>query len=96
MLRNVVSRGSWVASGRLSCCNQHPALSIQHSAMARVLFPALVAVLLAASPGVAAQSASQLLEKGIYAEETVGDLDGAIKIYKQIVAEAKANREFAA
>jgi len=103
MLRNVVSRGSWAASGRLSCCNQHSALgtqqsafSNQHSAMARVLFPALVAVLLAASPGAAAQSASQLLEKGIYTEETVGDLDGAIKIYKQIVAEAKANRKFAA
>jgi len=107
MLGNVVSRGFWAASGRVSCCNRHSALriqhsafSIQHSAMGRVLLPALVAVVLAASPGAAAGvpsgSASQLLEKGIYAEETVGDLDGAIKIYKQIVAEAKASRKFAA
>jgi len=37
-----------------------------------------------------------LLEKGIYTEETVGDLDAAIKVYQQIVDDAKANRKYAA
>ncbi len=35
---------------------------------------------------------SQLLEKGIYTEETVGDLDKAIEIYQQAIDSAKANR----
>ena len=43
-----------------------------------------------------AQSASTLLQNGIFTEETVGDLDAAIKIYEQIVADAEKNRAFAA
>jgi hypothetical protein len=43
-----------------------------------------------------AQNASELLEKGIYTEETVGDLDAAIKIYEKIVTEDQANRQFVA
>ncbi len=39
-----------------------------------------------------AQSAAELLEKGIYTEETVGDLEAAIKIYDQIVSNAEADR----
>lgn len=39
-----------------------------------------------------AESATDLLEKGIYTEQTVGDLDAAIKIYGQIVAKSEANR----
>ena len=35
---------------------------------------------------------SQLLEKGIYTEETVGDLDKAIEIYQQAIDSAQANR----
>jgi len=34
-------------------------------------------------------SASVLLQEGLYAEEIEGDLDGAIKIYEQVLAEAK-------
>lgn len=64
--------------------------------LGKTFLPMLVAVLVATSSAATAQSASELLEKGIYAEETVGDLDGAIKIYRQIVAKAKANRKFAA
>lgn len=45
---------------------------------------------------VAAQSAAELLEKGIYTQETVGDLDRAIEIYHQIVSSAPAARAFAA
>ena len=43
-----------------------------------------------------ADSPSELLEKGIFSEETKGDLDEAIKIYKQILTDAKANRGFVA
>ena len=35
---------------------------------------------------------SQILEKGIYTEETVGDLDKAIEIYQQAIDSAQANR----
>ncbi len=35
---------------------------------------------------------SQLLEKGIYTEETVGDLDKAIEMYQQALDSARANR----
>ena len=35
---------------------------------------------------------SELLEKGIYTEETVGDLDKAIELYQQAIDSAKANR----
>jgi len=43
-----------------------------------------------------AESPSELLEKGIYTEETAGDLDGAIAIYEKVVAEAKAGQALAA
>jgi hypothetical protein len=41
-------------------------------------------------------SPSELLEKGIYAEETKGDLDSAIALYQQLIAEAKTNASLAA
>jgi hypothetical protein len=47
-------------------------------------------------PAAPAGSASELLEKGIYTEETVGDLDRAISIYEKVIAEAKATRRLAA
>ncbi len=47
-------------------------------------------------PTVAAEPLSVLLEKGIYAEETLGDLDQAIRIYGQISAKSKAERPIAA
>jgi tetratricopeptide (TPR) repeat protein len=43
-----------------------------------------------------AASASEMLEKGIYTEETVGDLDKAISIYQKVVAEGKAAHALAA
>ncbi|HZR28725.1 MAG TPA: tetratricopeptide repeat protein [Terriglobales bacterium] len=39
---------------------------------------------------------SELLQKGIYLQETVGDLDGAIKIYRQITRMAQQSRANAA
>jgi hypothetical protein len=49
-------------------------------------------------PSVSAASASpsELLEKGIYSEETKGDLDAAIVIYQQVVSEVKAGQSLAA
>jgi hypothetical protein len=44
----------------------------------------------------AGQSTADLLQKGIYTQETVGDLDGAIKIYRQIVNSASQSRTYAA
>ena len=62
----------------------------------QILWSALAAVVLASCPPAVAESASDLLEKAIYTEETVGDLDAAIQIYRKIVDEDKANRHFAA
>jgi len=42
------------------------------------------------------ESTAVLLEKGIYAEETLGDLDQAIQIYGRIAAKTKAERPIAA
>ena len=47
-----------------------------------------------AAPGRAA-SPSELLEQGIYEEETKGDLDAALQLYKQAVSEAKTSRAVA-
>ena len=44
----------------------------------------------------AGQSISALLEKGIYSEQSKGDLDAAMKLYEQILAEAKGNQALAA
>lgn len=44
----------------------------------------------------AVETPSELLEKGIYTEETVGDLDKAIKIYEEVISQDKANRKFVA
>lgn len=56
---------------------------------------ALVAVLLLGAPA-NAQSAADLLQKGIHAQETVGDVDGAIQIFRQVAASATANKVLAA
>jgi len=56
---------------------------------------ALVATLLLAFPA-GAQSAADLLQKGIYAQETQGDLDGAVKLYREVVASRNASPQIAA
>lgn len=52
--------------------------------------------LLAAGPAARAQTVEELLEKGIYTEETVGDLDAAIEIYDRIVKQVEADRRVVA
>lgn len=42
------------------------------------------------------QTTSELLQKGIYMQETLGDLDGAMAIYKQVAQMAKDSRANAA
>src|SRR5215471_19188727 len=44
----------------------------------------------------AGQTAAELLQKGIFAQETEGNLDNAILIYRQIVNSAPAQRDLAA
>jgi hypothetical protein len=57
--------------------------------VAVILLGATATIALAATP-------SELLEKAIYAEETVGDLDEAIKLYEQVIAEGRAGERAAA
>ena len=57
-----------------------------------ILFLAVVLVTSAAL----AKSASVLLQEGLYAEEIDGDLDAAIKIYEQIIADSSAQRSHVA
>jgi tetratricopeptide (TPR) repeat protein len=56
----------------------------------------LVAITTSAAQIARAESPAMLLEKGIFAEETKGDIASAIKIYKQIADDAKANRKYVA
>src|ERR1035437_10969893 len=43
-----------------------------------------------------AASPSELLEQGIYSEETKGDVDAALKLYQQVITDAKAGQAVAA
>jgi hypothetical protein len=49
-------------------------------------------LIVAAKPMTAAESPTELLEKGIYAEETQGDLGAAIAIYKRVAEAARSER----
>ena len=62
--------------------------------MRRKPFTVVLLVLVGAIAAIAlAKSASVLLREGLYAEEVEGDLDAAIGVYRQIVADASAPRE---
>jgi len=52
----------------------------------------VLALVMANAAGLRAQTASELLQKGIHMQETVGDLDGAIKLYRQEVDLAQQSR----
>ncbi len=62
--------------------------------MRTTLVAAALAALIAATT-VAAQSLTEQLQKGIYAEDTLGDADAAIAIYRRIVATAPAQQDIA-
>ena len=61
-----------------------------------VTLAGLAATLLFSGSNAAAAALSDLLEQGIYSEETKCDLDGAIRIYQEIVADNKAGQTVAA
>lgn len=60
-----------------------------------LLLPVLALLLIAATPA-ATESLSVLLQKGIYAEETEGDLEAAITIYQGIVDQARQSQPLVA
>jgi hypothetical protein len=43
-----------------------------------------------------AQTAAELLQKGIYTQQTAGDVDGAVKIYQQVIGMAGVDHAIAA
>jgi len=64
--------------------------------MKRNLLILSAAIVMLAAPAARGQSPALLLEKGVFAEETKGDIDAAMKIYKQIIDNAGANRKYVA
>jgi hypothetical protein len=52
---------------------------------------AATALLFLATPG-SSQTAAESLQKGIYTQQTAGDVDGAIQIYRGVIAAAGADR----
>jgi hypothetical protein len=52
----------------------------------RYFTAAIMAILIAVVAD--AQSGADLLQKGIYAQETLGDLDGAIRLYREVTGSA--------
>ena len=62
----------------------------------RALFVAGGLLWVAAAPAARGAAAAELLEKGIYTEETKGDLNAATLIYKEIVDDPNAPRALAA
>jgi hypothetical protein len=50
----------------------------------------------ASSAALQAATISDLLEQGVYSEETKGDLEAAMKLYQQVVQDAKAGEALAA
>jgi hypothetical protein len=61
----------------------------------RFVVVAMLAASLLPTAG-SAQTAAELLQKGIYTQQTAGDMDGAIKIFQQVVAMPGADRATAA
>src|SRR5579862_815158 len=55
-----------------------------------------IAALMLMTLPLGAQTAAELLQKGIYDQETAGDLDGAIAVYRQIVNSGSSPRDVAA
>jgi hypothetical protein len=62
----------------------------------RIFFNIFLSVIIGFVPSGSASSTAEMLEKAIYEEETVGNLDAAIEIYSDIVADSDADRPFVA
>ena len=70
--------------------------SIRACRTGAALFLLAVTSVLGTAQLAAAASPSELLEQGIYSEESKGDVDAALKLYQQVVTEAKAGQAVAA
>ena len=57
---------------------------------------AVLLMIVAVPPSLSAETASDLFEKAVYADETVGDLDKAIKLYERVIAKTKKANSIAA
>ncbi len=57
---------------------------------------AVVVLVVGICAGAYAEDPAILLEKGLYLEETKGDLDAAVEVYEQIVKAAEAGRRYVA
>ena len=57
---------------------------------------AAIAIGLAIVTPTSAQTAAELLQKGLYTQDTIGDIDGALRIYRQVLATPSAQRAPAA
>jgi carboxyl-terminal processing protease len=64
--------------------------------MENVLTLAALLILFITAPAAGGASAAELLEKGIYTEETKGELEAASQIYRQIVDDPNAERSLVA
>ncbi len=71
-------------------------LSTRASRTSAALLLLAITSLLTTAQIAAAASPSELLEQGIYSEETKGDVDAALRLYQQVVTEAKASQAVAA
>jgi hypothetical protein len=91
----VHNRNKTVTLGRHNCSCQSNRFFVnlfeRSTIMERLKSITMVLLLTASllSPVVSAKSTSVLLQEGLYAEEIKGDLDAAIKIYEQVIAESK-------
>ena len=74
----------------------HPFSTLAHRARAILLLPFIIGLAAAATLAPQATSPSELFEQGVYSEQTKGDLDAAMKLYQQVVAEAKTGQALAA
>ena len=70
--------------------------TLARRAKATLLLSFILGLAATAPRSLQAASPSELLEKGIYSEETKGDLDAALQLYQQVVAEAKTGEALAA
>jgi hypothetical protein len=70
--------------------------SLARRAKATLFLSFIIGLAATAPRTLQAASPSELLEQGIYAEETKGDLDAAMRAYQQVVAEAKTSEALAA
>lgn len=61
-----------------------------------ILLSLSIVTLIHIAPAARAQSASDLMEQGIYSEDTKGDLNGAEQLYQKVITQAKEDRALAA